>query len=354
MQCAPLLKPPLGALGPGAAGRSAQIAQRAQRAQSWVRATIGVVRCPIVVGRDSELAELAAVIDGAAGGAGRCVLVSGEAGIGKTRLVGEAAAAARARGHTTLLGRSTPSDQTSPLRPLAEALLGELRDRGRPDDAWLRPYLPALGTLVPHWADPDRCLVAVPPAPVVLGEAIVRVLRELAGGSACVLVVEDLHWADPETLAVLKYVADHVTRVAAAVVLTVRSDEPGTARVHATFAAAAFLRPGPLREPAVAAMAAGCLGVPSVPAALVRRLRRAGGLPLMVEDLVGADEHTSPLRYAELVSGRLAGLPPAVARLVRTAAVFGNEVRAHLTEALRHPTARGLASAGHSVGLCHL
>jgi Predicted ATPase len=95
-----------------------------------------------VVGRDAELAELAAAIDGAAGGAGRCVLVSGEAGIGKTRLVAEAAAAARARGHVTLLGRSTPTDQASPLRPLAEALLGALRERQRPDDLTLRPYLP--------------------------------------------------------------------------------------------------------------------------------------------------------------------------------------------------------------------
>lgn len=293
------------------------------------------MRCPIVVGRDVELAELAATIDGAAAGAGRCVLVSGEAGIGKTRMVGAAAAAARARGHPTLWGRSTPTDQVSPLRPLAEALLGALRDRERPDDPGLRPYLPALGTLVPHWADPDRDLTAVSVAPVVLGEAVLRVLRELtAGASAAVLVVEDLHWADRETLAVLEYLADHIADIPVVLVLTVRSDEPATAWVEAMFAQAVRLCPAPLAEPAVAAMAAACLGVPTAPAELVGRLQRAGGLPLVVEDLVALDGPPGPLRYAEIVSRRLAALDQTAREVVTAAAVLGNELDAALLAAV--------------------
>jgi hypothetical protein len=64
------------------------------------------------------------------------------------------------RGQVVLAGRSTPTDQVSPLRPLGRALLNGLRDCRRPDDPALTPYLPALGILVPHWAaDPafPRC-----------------------------------------------------------------------------------------------------------------------------------------------------------------------------------------------------
>jgi predicted ATPase len=110
------------------------------------------MRCPVVVGRDEELAALAEIFSRAAGGRGACVVVTGEAGVGKTRLVTEAATVARGRGQVVLVGPSTPTDRVSPLRPLGEALLDGLRDRRPPDDPALTPYLPALGTVVPHWA----------------------------------------------------------------------------------------------------------------------------------------------------------------------------------------------------------
>jgi Cdc6-like AAA superfamily ATPase len=69
-----------------------------------------VVRCPVVVGRDGELTALAEVFGQAASGPGVCVVVTGEAGVGKTRLVTEAAGQARERGQAVLAGRSTPTD----------------------------------------------------------------------------------------------------------------------------------------------------------------------------------------------------------------------------------------------------
>jgi AAA ATPase domain len=147
-----------------------------------------VVRCPVVVGRDGELAALAEVLGQAASGSGACVVVTGEAGVGKTRLVSEAAAGARGRGQAVLVGRSAPTDRVSPLRPVGEALLDGLRDRRPPDDPALAPYLPALGTLVPHWAA-GPAFPAVPPAPVVLAEAILRVVRWLSAGRGAVVVL---------------------------------------------------------------------------------------------------------------------------------------------------------------------
>ena len=108
---------------------------------SWAHATISVVRCPFFVGRNEELAALAEIFSRAAGGRGACAIVIGEAGVGKTRLVTEAADGARERGQVVLVGRSTPTDRFSPLRPVGEALLDGLRDWRPPDDPVLAPYL---------------------------------------------------------------------------------------------------------------------------------------------------------------------------------------------------------------------
>jgi DNA-binding CsgD family transcriptional regulator len=263
----------------------------------------------------------------AAYGRGACVVVIGEAGAGKTRLVTEAATVARGRGQVVLAGRSTPTDRVSPLRPLGEALLDGLRDRRLPDDPVLAPYLPALGTLVPHWAA-GPAFPAVPPAPVVLAEALLRVARWLSAGRGAVVMLEDMHWADRETLAVLEYLADHVTGFPVAVVLTARSDEPAMPGLGSVLARATLrLHLAPLADSEVAAMAAACLGVDTAPEAILAGLRRnAAGLPLLVEDLVGVAGKPGPLRYAEIISRRLAGLGAAARGTVEAAAVLGTEV----------------------------
>ena len=291
---------------------------------SRVHATIPGMRCPVFVGRDEELAALAEIFSRAAGGRGACAVVTGEAGVGKTRLVTEAADGARERGQVVLVGRSTPTDRVSPLRPLGEALLDGLRDRRPPDDPVLTPYLPALGTLVPHWAAGPG-FPAVPPPPVVLAEAMLRVLRWLSPERGAVLVLEDVHWADRETLAVLEYLADHVAAFPVAVVLTARSDEPGTSGLGSALSRdAPHLHLAPLADSEVAAMAAACLGLGTAPEAILAGLRRnAAGLPLLVEDLVGVAGHPGPLRYAEIISGRLAGLDAAARGVVEAAAVLG-------------------------------
>jgi hypothetical protein len=287
------------------------------------------VRCPVVVGREGELAALDEIFSRAAGGRGACAVVIGEAGVGKTRLVTEAANRARERGQVVLAGRSTLTDRVSPLRPLGEALLDGLRDRRPPDDPALEPYLPAVGTLVPHWAA-GPAFPAVPPAPVVLAEAMLRVVRWLSSERGAVVVLEDIHWADRETLAVLEYLADHVTAFPVAVVLTARSDEPGTPGLGSALArGATHMSLAPLADSEVAAMAAACLGVDTAPAAILAGLyQNAAGLPLLVEDLVGVAGHPGQIRYAEVISGRLASLDAAARCMVEAAAVFGTEVDA--------------------------
>src|SRR6266536_1717984 len=312
------------------------------------------MRCPVVVGRDEELAALAEIFSRAAGGGGACVVITGEAGVGKIRLVTEAATGAREQGHVVLAGRSTPTDRVSPLRPLGDALLDGLRDRRPPDDPALAPYLPALGTLVPHWAA-GPAFPAVPAPPVALAEAMLRILRWLSPERGAVLVLEDMHW-DRETLAVLEYLADHVTAFPVAVVLTARSDEPGASGLgSAVTRDAAHLHLAPLADSEVAALAAACLGVDTAPAAIMAGLRRdAGGLPLLVEDLVGVAGHPGPLRYAEIISGRLAVLDAAARGMVEAAAVLGTEVDAGLpgqVSSLPPPAVADAITAARARGL---
>src|SRR5260370_22184243 len=301
--------------------------------EQGVHATIPGMRCAVFVGRDVERAALAEIFSRAAGGRGVCVVVTGEAGVGKTRLVTEAATGARDRGQAVLIGRSTPTDRVSPLRPLGEALLDGLRDRRPPDDPVLAPYLPALGTLVPHWAA-GPAFPAVPPPPVVLAEAILRVVRWLSPGHGAVVVLEDMHWADRETVAVLEYLADHVAAFPVAGVLTARSHEPGASWLSSALTRDPLhlhLHLAPLADREVAAMAAACLGVDTAPAAILAGLHRnAAGLPLLVEDLIGVAGHPGPVRYAEIISGRLAGLDAASRCVVEAAAVLGDEVDAEV------------------------
>ena len=91
-----------------------------------------------------------------------------------------------------------------------------LRDAPMPELPQLRPFRAALATIAPGWTPaesfaPDgRHDVAAPGGPdpaVVLGEGLIRLLAALAGDRTCLLVLEDLHWADADTRALLLYLA---------------------------------------------------------------------------------------------------------------------------------------------------
>lgn len=92
------------------------------------------MRCPYLVGREPERGVLQARLVAARNGAGGVVFVSGEPGVGKSRLVAELAGMARAGQATVLTGRAVPTSGEVPYRPVAEVLAQALRDRDLPDD----------------------------------------------------------------------------------------------------------------------------------------------------------------------------------------------------------------------------
>jgi DNA-binding CsgD family transcriptional regulator len=283
------------------------------------------MRCPVFVGRRAETTALRSALGAAHIGRGAAVALTGPPGIGKSRLLREAAATAAAWGVPVLRGRAVLSGTASAFRPLTEALLGALRHAPVPDDPALAPFAPALARILPQWRTPG-------PRPddsvVLLGEAVLRLLTALDGNGA-LLALEDLQWADPDTLAVVEYLADNAATERLLVVATAR-DEPGPARELlrglAARDACTVLAVPPLSDVDVDAMAAACLGgdVPAATGAALRR--RAGGTPLLVEELLAAGVDAAsavPATVSELVGGRLAALPEGARRCVEVAAVLG-------------------------------
>jgi DNA-binding CsgD family transcriptional regulator len=303
------------------------------------------VLCPVLVGRDEELRQLADALTAVGAGHGGTVLLTGEAGIGKSRLVRETVRDAEARGLVVLAGRSVAGGVPTPFRPFAEALASAGRAGRLPDSRELDPFRPALGRLVPEWRQPPGA--GVDESLIVLGEAVLRLLRLLAPEAGCVLVLEDLHWADRETLGLLEYLADNTATERVLCVGTLRDEEGsaalGLARVLEARASAAVLPLHRLDPAPIARMALECVGGAVLPGEVLSLVAEwAEGLPFLVEEvlagLIGdgtlterdgrwhtAQLHAAgvPATFADAVHLRLDGLDAESRRVICAAAVLG-------------------------------
>jgi DNA-binding CsgD family transcriptional regulator len=247
------------------------------------------VLCPVLVGRDEETRHLHAALARAEAGRGGTVLLAGEAGIGKSRLVRQAARAAGAREFVVLTGRAVAGGVPTPFRPFAEALMSAGRAGGLPESGELDPFRPALGRLVPEWRQPNQA--AGDESLVFLGEAVLRLLRVLSRDTGCLLVLEDLHWADRETLALLEYLADNISAERVLCVGTLRDEEggeaPGLAALLEARGSADVLLLGRLDPAAMACMTLACLGAGHLPPAVQSFVaKRAEGIPFLVEEVL--------------------------------------------------------------------
>ena len=187
-------------------------------------------------------------------------------------------------------------------------------------------------------------------SPVFLGEAVLRLLRALAPQAGCVLVLEDLHWADQETLALLEYLADNLAAERAVCLATLREagyEQGGEAAALASALAArgsaAVLTLGRLDPAAMADMTRACLDAADLPAAVHAFVAgRAEGIPFLVEEvlagLVGEGTLTErdgrwhaadlsapgvPATFADAVRRRLDGMSAESRQVIGAAAVLG-------------------------------
>jgi DNA-binding CsgD family transcriptional regulator len=276
-----------------------------------------VVPVPFV-GRERELSALAAARKATASGP-RFVLVGGEAGVGKSRLLAE-------------FRRSLP------LRP-------NLVGAGECTDVAPVPFAPFIAMLKAFAPEISRRLSVAPPA-VTHGEAAVRTLfedvrralDEWAAKRAMLLYLEDLHFADSGTLALLAYLARACRGSRLLVVATYRSEALGQSDEFVATIARLVRLPNvtaidlpPLSQRDARALAAGAIRADSAEARLVDELvTRADGNAFFLEELIkhtverSPDEAASlPLSVTAVIRARLAILPASDRTRLLHAAVFG-------------------------------
>ena len=244
--------------------------------------------CPIVVGREAELDELAARLDAALAGHGSLVAIQGDAGVGKSRLVRELATLARAQGMLVLTGRAVPASSPTPYRPLTEAFLGVSRTGVRPSGPELTGFTGPIGRLVPDWRtadDPNG-----EESPLLVGEAVIRLLRSLSGEHGCLLVIEDLHWADPETAAAIDYLAGAIDAEAMVCAVTARPEGRQAGELLARMRGRAgrdVMALSPLAAQDQLQMIAACLATEAPPEELCDFVTaHSDGVPFFIEELL--------------------------------------------------------------------
>jgi predicted ATPase len=178
------------------------------------------ISSPVFVGRRSELDALDSVLTRAGNGDGSAVLVEGEAGIGKSRLMARLESRGRAAGLAVLVGECLPlAEGGLPFAPIVAALRSVMLD---PEVlAGLDPALcTALGALWPVGSEPRR-----PSDREQLFEAIYRVLAGLAATQPVLLIIEDVHRVDPSSRDLLSFIVHNTRRDRLVVVATYRPDE---------------------------------------------------------------------------------------------------------------------------------
>ncbi|RPE28556.1 AAA family ATPase [Kitasatospora cineracea] len=284
------------------------------------------------VGREPELAELVELLDARPAVA----LVQGEAGVGKTRLVAEAAGALRARGVGTVVGGCHPLREPLPFGPVIDALgaLGPLLPPGARLGAAAAPLAPLLPDLADRLPPPP----AGPTGPGEQRQAVLTATRALLAAAApVVLVVEDVHWADDATRELLLLLAGSLPEDTA-LLLTYRGEE-----VRGPLLGRELRRPAGtglrdlalhrLDRPALAALAGSALGPDGARRLTGALYERSHGLPLIaVEDLItlgtrpGAADRPDllgvPRSLREVLAARIERLTPDAADLVDAAAVL--------------------------------
>jgi DNA-binding SARP family transcriptional activator/tetratricopeptide (TPR) repeat protein len=169
---------------------------------------LGIFEGPLV-GRTSEYARLGELYQAARRGLAQVVVVSGEPGIGKTRLAREFLGWTAAQGADVLQCRAFETGGRLPYQPLVDALRPRLERENAPEDLLSDVWLVELSRLLPELREryPDLPAAAADEtaARVRLFEALARLGQALSQRTAVVLLVDDVHWADDGTLDALQY-----------------------------------------------------------------------------------------------------------------------------------------------------
>src|SRR5689334_19699177 len=306
----------------------------------------GPVSSSVFVGREQELAALEAALARADAGEGSVVLLAGESGIGKSRLIGELTERARASGATVLTGECLElAEGELPFAPIVGALRSLGRDQVEeligPAHDELARLLPELATGAPQGAGADGAFGSQSR----LFEQLLGVLSALGREAPVLLVVEDLHWADRSTRDFISFLVRNARRERLALVASYRSDELHRRHPLRPFvlelersgqAVRVELRPFGREE--LSQQVAAIRGATADPLLVEELLNRSEGNPFFTEELLAAATSTAgstlPQSLRDALLLRVEGLSEAAQSLLRIAAVAGRTIDHLLLEAV--------------------
>ena len=287
--------------------------------------------------------ELAALVDVHEAPGTRLTIISGIAGVGKTRLL-SAADGHRGRG-VRLAGRC--GESSAPLRPLREVAVAAMKRGVEPDQVsesmfrWgYRALLGGVGDFPPLSPDEGS------PQALLVGEALMELLDLLP--RPVVVDIEDVHWADSESLEVLDHIIDSDPH-GIDLRITIRSDEPSAASEAvsrwAMHRRSRTIDLAPLSPEDAASMIGACLNTDGLDDVMQMVAERSDGVPLMIEELlIGAAESAQlarrgstwvlessvapdpPPTLTELVRRRMAAVAPESQDVLRLGALIGRQV----------------------------
>jgi class 3 adenylate cyclase len=281
------------------------------------------IASPVFVGRTAEMAAFDRLLDRAVAGEGGALLVAGEAGMGKSRLVSEFERRARQIDALVLVGECVElAEGELAFAPIVSALRPVIDDQLEP------PLRATLAALWPSLGKPG------PSSREQLFEGIHRVLATVAVGRPVVLVIEDLHWVDRSSRDLLAFLVRSARRDRLLIVATYRSDE-----LHRRHPLRPFLaeleRSGraervelePLSRSELAEQLGAIAGEMPAEQTVEDILARSEGNPFFAEELLsradtdGGAQLPGSLREALLL--RIEPLSQATQQMLRTAAVVG-------------------------------
>ncbi len=178
-----------------------------------------------LVGRAKELDRVDPALDQVERGQSRVLAVSGEAGIGKTRILAEIGARAERRGHTVLRGSGTELEGEASFGALVEALDDVLTSLGHRDLDDLRERLPELADVFPAIGRQLRSPVVPATERYHHHQAIRALLQSMAKARPLTLLVDDLHWADMASIEAIAYLVRHPPAARVLLVLSFRNGQ---------------------------------------------------------------------------------------------------------------------------------
>jgi DNA-binding CsgD family transcriptional regulator len=311
-----------------------------------------------LIGRDRELNILLQALRDAREGTGSCVLLAGEAGIGKSRLVAEMRTRASSERFLILDGHCFEQDVSFPYAPWVDALRAFLAQKSSAETAEL---LGPLGSeLVKLLPELSLLLPSIQPTPALdppaekhrLFESIARFATSLAASHPVLIILEDLHWSDEQSLELLDFFVRRIAALPILILATCRSEDPSPRLTHQLIelnreAQAQEIRLSPLDRPEVGRMVQAILktdlplspeeldllmplteGNPFFVEELTRSLAEAGAWPMTLENL------QIPRSIQDTVQRQVQRLPESARQTLLLAAVTGERFDFGLLQAV--------------------